>query len=661
MKSHKRLLPSILGALLLATLLVFPAPSTGGRVTVPRRHVDASTDGHARSSALQSVPIANPTVTVSSLDTERAIQMMDIESDSNEGQASCLTSSSAISELGAKPTSERPLMNPALTLPIWSVTDVYASPSTVRPGDTVRFTVRLKSGADYGATRYIDGAVKGYPHGDQYCNTAWTSKYLPARGTGSVTLTWTVPLDAAVSSYGFKAPVWTNCTTGCYNTPCYDDGCCGGWGALFYYEEDGVFVVLCPEIQNTPYFTHYYGNVTINESPAPARTIVQALNPRGDTVGCFTVTTAGLYGYMRVYGEDTSSWPHIPGMRPFEPVTFKVNGQCTIASPAPVLWQDDKGNHTVNLSSPCEQEQRIPLHSGWNWFSIYNSPSDPSVGTVLASIAGKYSLVLGEDGVYKLPPANPIFNTLPGILPAKGYMIYMTQAAEEPSPLLVTGAFLPDNTPISLHSGWNWLGCLPERAQSVSHALGSITGKYDLVQGELGTYAPPPADPRFNTLSNLEPRRGYLIRMTRGATLVYPLTAAVGQAAPAAQPEDADDLNRTPYFTHYYGSVTAAGLPAPAGAIVEALSPRSDVVGSFQVKIPGFYGYMRVYGEDASASPPIPGMRAGETMIFRIHGNPATAVPSPVLWQDDKGTHEVSLRTNQSVSINLVFVPLLLK
>ena len=656
---RKCLFPSILGALLLATLLVFPAPSTGSHVAVPRSHVDASTDGQAHVSAWQNVLVANPTVTVSSLDTERPIQLADIEGD-NEGQASCLTSSSAKTHLESQSTSVTQPMNPELRFG-WEITDVYVSPTTVHPGDTVHFTVWLKNPYAQGETNYIAGAVKGYPSGDQYCNTGWTRKYLAANSTGSVTLAWTVPSDAAVSGYGFRAGVKSDCTTGCENTPCYDDGCCSGSHIRGQWEEDGVFMVPCPEIQNTPYFTHYYGSVTINESPAPARVVVQALNPRGNTVGCFIVTTPGLYGYMRIYGEDTSSWPHIPGMRPFEPVTFKVNSQCTIASPAPVLWQDDKGNHTVNLSSPCEQEQRIPLHSGWNWFSIYNSPSDPSVGTVLASIAGKYSLVLGEDGVYKPPPANPIFNTLTGILPSKGYMIRMTHAAEEPNPLVVTGAFLPDNTPISLHSGWNWLGYLPEHSQSVSHALSSIAGKYDLVQGELGTYAPPPADPAFNTLSNLEPRRGYLIRMTRSATLVYPLTATIGHSAPAAQPEQADDLNRTPYFTHYYGSVTAAGLPAPAGAIVEALSPRSDVVGSFQVKIPGFYGYMRVYGEDASASPPIPGMRAGETVIFRIHGNPATAVPSPVLWQDDKGTHEVSLSTNQSISIKLLFVPLLLK
>ena len=413
----------------------------------------------------------------------------------------------------------------------------------------------------------------------------------------------------------------------------------------------------CPEIPNTPYFTHYYRNVTIEGAPAPVGTIVTALNPRGDVVGCFEVTTPGLYGYMRVYGEDAAASPSIPGMRTGEPVTFEVNGVCADTDPAPVLWQDDKGYHAVDLTSPCVQEQRIPLHSGWNWFSINRTPSDSSVPAVLTSISGKYDLVLGEDGVYAPPPADPAFNTLTDILPGEGYMIRMTHAAEEPNPLLVSGPLVPANTPIPLHSGWNWLGYLPESAQDISHALNSIAGKFDLVLGETGTYAPPPANPAFNTLSHLEPGRGYLIRMTQAATLVYPATAAAGQVAPAMQPAQICDVSITPYFTHYYDDITIGGLSAPAGAVVEALSPRGDVVGCFEVTTPGLYGYMRVYGEDAAASPPIPGMRVGEEVTFRVNGMPAVPAPSPVIWQDDKGTHEVLL----SVSGYTDFLPLIVR
>ena len=382
-----------------------------------------------------------------------------------------------------------------------------------------------------------------------------------------------------------------------------------------------------------------------------------ALNPRGDVVGCFEVTMLGLYGYMRVYGEDTTVSPPVPGMRAGEPVTFKVNGECADTDPSPVLWQDDKRYHAVDLTSPCVQEQRIPLHGGWNWFSINRTPPDSSVPIVLTAIGGKFDLVLGKDGVYAPPPANPAFNTLNDVLASDGYMIHMTQAAQEPDPLLVTGPLVPANTPIALHSGWNWFGYLPESAQEVSYALSSIAGKYDLVLGELGTYAPPPANPAFNTLTHLEPGRGYLTHMTQAATLVYPVTATAGQRALTTQPAQTCAVPTTPYFTHYYGDVTIEGSSAPAGAIVEALSPRGDVVGCFEVATSGLYGYMRVYGEDTSVSPPVPGMMDGEEVTFRVDGMFADSVPSPVIWQDDKRTHEVHLGARR----HGIFLPLTLR
>lgn len=59
--------------------------------------------------------------------------------------------------------------------------------------------------------------------------------------------------------------------------------------------------------------------------------------------------------------------------------------------------------------------------------------------------------------------------------------------------------------------------------QPPENVLAGLTGQYDLVVGEEGTYAPPPADPRFNTLAVLRPDRGYLLRLRAAATLVFPL------------------------------------------------------------------------------------------------------------------------------------------
>ncbi len=51
---------------------------------------------------------------------------------------------------------------------------------------------------------------------------------------------------------------------------------------------------------------------------------------------------------------------------------------------------------------------------------------------------------------------------------------------------------------------------------------------------------------------------------------------------------------------------------------------------------------MYIYGEDTTVTPPIPGMRAGETVAFYVDGSSATATP-PLTWADDKSWHQVGL------------------
>jgi hypothetical protein len=101
-------------------------------------------------------------------------------------------------------------------------------------------------------------------------------------------------------------------------------------------------------------------------------------------------------------------------------------------------------------------------------------------------------------------------------------------------------------------------------------------------------------------------------------------------------------VQNTPLFTIVYGTVTLNGAAAPVGTVVEARSPRGDVVGCFVVSTVGNYGSMYIYGEDTSVSPPVPGMRNGETISFRVNSASATASPQ-IAWSNDHDLHQVNL------------------
>ncbi len=104
----------------------------------------------------------------------------------------------------------------------------------------------------------------------------------------------------------------------------------------------------CRHISPTPYRTLVYGALTINGAPAPASTRVEIVTPRGDVAGCSVTQYDGLYGYIQVYGEDSSA-PPIPGFRAGEPLACRVNG--LPATPATtIIWQDDLTPHVLDLS-----------------------------------------------------------------------------------------------------------------------------------------------------------------------------------------------------------------------------------------------------------------------------------------------------------------------
>lgn len=58
---------------------------------------------------------------------------------------------------------------------------------------------------------------------------------------------------------------------------------------------------------------------------------------------------------------------------------------------------------------------------------------------------------------------------------------------------------------------------------------------------------------------------------------------------------------------------------------------------------------MYVYGEDTSVNPPVPGMRNGEVVSFRVNGVAATASPT-LTWTNDRELHHVTLVASSPAS-----------
>lgn len=116
----------------------------------------------------------------------------------------------------------------------------------------------------------------------------------------------------------------------------------------------------CPEVQQTPFFTIVYGDVTPDGNPAAAGARVEVVTPRGDVAGCFTVEQAGQYGFLMVYGEDPTANPPIPGFRSDEPLAVRVDGEPVTLS-RDLLWNDDKMPHRLDLGVGEAKPIYLPL------------------------------------------------------------------------------------------------------------------------------------------------------------------------------------------------------------------------------------------------------------------------------------------------------------
>ena len=276
----------------------------------------------------------------------------------------------------------------------------------------------------------------------------------------------------------------------------------------------------CPTIPSTPSFTYAYGTCTLDGAPCPVDTVVTAISPRGDTVGCFVVHTAGHYGSMVIYGEDTSATPPIPGMRAGESVAFQINGAPATGS---LTWSSDKLPHEVNLSATTASETfDLPMVAGWNLGSFPIVPANPAVSALTAGTADKFSAIFAYDAADAGDHWKSYYSGVGGDLTtldhAQGFWVHAT----EPYTLSVQGS-LPATTAIPLTAGWNLVGYPSQTSRPVQVATAGITGNllavqtYDPTSESWQRYRPGVAS-YVNTLTEMEPGIGYWINVDANCT-----------------------------------------------------------------------------------------------------------------------------------------------
>jgi hypothetical protein len=168
--------------------------------------------------------------------------------------------------------------------------------------------------------------------------------------------------------------------------------------------------------------------------------------------------------------------------------------------------------------------QVIPLNKGWNSISLNVSTSDMSRDKVFNSIlaSGNRITVKNQTQFAEFSPISGWSGALTTLNTSSSYMVFLS---DKPDTLRVVGnpAVI---SPISLTGAWNWIGYPRQTKADLSLALSTFAARNNdllksttafatyTVSGNSGFW--------LGDLKQMEPGRGYRIKLSAPATLTYP-------------------------------------------------------------------------------------------------------------------------------------------
>ncbi|GAB1370191.1 hypothetical protein MASR1M45_02500 [Candidatus Kapaibacterium sp.] len=174
-----------------------------------------------------------------------------------------------------------------------------------------------------------------------------------------------------------------------------------------------------------------------------------------------------------------------------------------------------------SLKAKTSTTHEITLNTGWNMISTYIEPEQKSMPLIWDSVKTNVTLVKNNAGQTYIPAYN--INGIGNWNKYEGYQAFMTQSRT----LRITGSQIkPEDTQISLSSGWKIVSYLRNSSQSAPTALATLVSQnaLTLCKNNAGqTYIP---QYNINQIGSLQPGQGYQMYLSKNATLTYPANSS---------------------------------------------------------------------------------------------------------------------------------------
>ena len=216
----------------------------------------------------------------------------------------------------------------------------------------------------------------------------------------------------------------------------------------------------------------------------------------------------------------------------------------------------------------------IPLTQGWNWISVNINKDDMTVGQLLSGLSlDAFDYIKNQTISSTYYNGFGWFGELATINPTEGYKLKLAQADQ----LNITGfPVKPDETPININIGWNWIGYTPCEIMDINTALVSLDSENNdeiKTAPALGGSATYWNGVWYGLNNGMNPGTGYLLNSSKTNELIYPngstSLAVVQEAFVNNNPVNSFNLWTNPVGKLYTMTIHAV-VSLPDGGFLEA-------------------------------------------------------------------------------------------
>ena len=272
----------------------------------------------------------------------------------------------------------------------------------------------------------------------------------------------------------------------------------------------------------------------------------------------------------------------------------------TIAQPNTMMSYDFIADSAEPWSEPL-MAITLGLEQGWNWTS-----HNLATSVHRSRLTGYAQHIMGHTESYVKDADAQWSGTFSAMRPAIGYKVKMDTRAD----ITLRGELYDPATPVTLHQGWNWIGCPLYNATTLEAALKEYTPtEGDAIIG-INAFATYEEGRWEGTLTSLIPGQGYLLKCQSPQTFRWTsLATSPRKARRYAAPEKRTSAT-SPWqpdmhaYPHAIGVVATLQTDEPISGYTLAAFSGTECRGLAEEV--GTLSYLNIYGE------------GGETIHFRL-------------------------------------------